>query len=317
MIYVDMGGGRDGNQMFHYAVARYVELKNGDKDLVLDYRSIYGLHKEDEGFVESLADYKTVPYRHYYKRVPAIRNDANFVQRVIGHFKCKYMDKCRKKGGRKAAVEKDYVGQKLCNAVGIFYIEGGITKLYARKRRGNSFIRGTCEIPAIYEIQDVLQKELEPKNDVLPENMALYNDIVKSESVCVSVRRGDFWERYRDVVGVCDEKYFFDAQKAMDLKLKDKANVRYFVFSDDIGWCKENLKLHDMNFVVQDNMPKYEVMRLMYSCKHFIISNSTFSWWGQFLSQNPNKIVVSPSRWNKEGFDSVLIDKENWILIDV
>ena len=54
MIYVYMGGGRDGNQMFHYAVARYVQLKNGDKDLVLDYSVIYNKHREDEGFVRLL-----------------------------------------------------------------------------------------------------------------------------------------------------------------------------------------------------------------------------------------------------------------------
>ena len=103
----------------------------------------------------------------------------------------------------------------------------------------------------------------------------------------------------------------------MDLKLKGIKNVKYFVFSDDIAWCKEHLRLHDMNFVVQDNMPTYEVTRLMYSCKHFIISNSTFSWWGQFLSKNKNKIVVSPSRWHNDGCGAVLIDRKKWILIDV
>ena len=53
----------------------------------------------------------------------------------------------------------------------------------------------------------------------------------------------------------------------------------------------------------------------MSRCKHFILSNSTFSWWGQFLSEYKDKIVVSPARWNNDGYDTNLIDK-NWILID-
>ena len=317
MVYVDINRCRCGNQMFRYAVARYVQLKSGDKDLVLDYSKIFDMHAEKDDYVESLADYKTVPYRHYDKQGAAVKNDANPIQRVIGHFKCKYMEKYRNRS-RQEIADRCRVGQKLCNMFGIFYIEEGITKLYARKRKGNSFIIGVCETPAIYEIKEVLQRELEPKKELLPQNIDLYNSIINSESVCVSVRRGDFFNDINKAAyGVCTEKYYIDAQKAMDLKLKGNKNVKYFVFSDDIGWCKEHLRLHDMNFAEQDNMPTYEAMRLMYSCKHFIISNSTFSWWGQFLCKNENKIVVSPSRWNNEGYDSVLIDKKNWILIDV
>ena len=62
-------------------------------------------------------------------------------------------------------------------------------------------------------------------------------------------------------------------------------------------------------------MPVYETLRLMYNCKHFILSNSTFSWWGQFLSASKNKLVVSPSRWNNGGYQSQLIQKD-WILIN-
>ena len=67
-------------------------------------------------------------------------------------------------------------------------------------------------------------------------------------------------------------------------------------------------------FQFLQDMPVYETLRLMYSCKHFIISNSTFSWWGQYLSQNDNKVVVSPRVWNS-AYKSMLVD-EKWILID-
>ena len=58
-------------------------------------------------------------------------------------------------------------------------------------------------------------------------------------------------------------------------------------------------------------------MRLMYSCKHFILSNSSFSWWAQYLSKNPDKIVISPSRWHPNpGWTSKLIDK-NFVKIEI
>ena len=174
---------------------------------------------------------------------------------------------------------------------------------------------GICETSFIYEIQGVLQKELIPRADVLPENMELYNAILNSESVCLNVRRGDFFStQFQKSFGVCSEQYYITAKELMDEHLNGVQNVKYFVFSDDIEWCKNNLGLDGCTFASQ-HIPIYETLRLMYSCKHFIISNSTFSWWGQFLSKNKNKIVISPSRWNNDGYDSHLIGR-NWILVN-
>lgn len=105
-----------------------------------------------------------------------------------------------------------------------------------------------------------------------------------------------------------------NAKQIMDQKVE---RPHYFIFSDDIEWCKDNLPFGNtaITFVPSD-IEMHEKIRLMYSCKHFIISNSTFSWWGQFLSRNEDKIVVSPSRWNNNGYDSPLIDS-SWILVDI
>ena len=99
------------------------------------------------------------------------------------------------------------------------------------------------------------------------------------------------------------------------LKIKNR-RILFFVFSDDINWCKKKLGFNGDNVIfVSQDMPVYETLRLMYNCKHFILSNSTFSWWGQFLSTSKNKLVVSPSRWNNDGYQSQLIQKD-WILIN-
>ena len=66
------------------------------------------------------------------------------------------------------------------------------------------------------------------------------------------------------------------------------------------------------------NNPDYEELRLMYNCKHFVISNSTFSWWAQYLGDSPNKIVVAPSVWTHESHqDATDIFMNNWKLIEI
>ena len=68
-----------------------------------------------------------------------------------------------------------------------------------------------------------------------------------------------------------------------------------YVFSDDINWCKTNLKFKNMVFV--EGNDDVEDLWLMSLCDHNIIANSSFSWWGAWLNINPNKKVISPKRW--------------------
>ena len=313
MIYVEMSG-RCGNQLFHYAVARYVQLKNGDRDLVLNYNSIFNKHRENEGWYDVLTEYKTVPYTYYNKRGTVLKNESNFYQKILIGLKAIHI-KFYSNKGRQIRADRASVGQKLLNSAGVYWVREGVNKITVRGGIKNSIITGVCETPFIYEIQEELQNELEPKIDVLWENIELYNDICNSESICVSVRRGDFFnEKNKRSFGVCSEQYYLQGKKVLDERLQEHKNIRYFIFSDDIEWCKNNLKLENCTYVSQD-MPVYETLRLMYSCKHFIVSNSTFSWWGQFLSRNKDKIVVSPARWNNDGYDSQLIG-DDWVLIE-
>lgn len=101
----------------------------------------------------------------------------------------------------------------------------------------------------------------------------------------------------------------------------------FFVFSNtrkDLEWIKENYHFYDksgnrpLRMVYVDlNNPDYEELRLMYSCKHFIISNSTFSWWGAYLGSYDGKIVLAPYRWNLSDENDEAIYLKEWIKICV
>ena len=99
--------------------------------------------------------------------------------------------------------------------------------------------------------------------------------------------------------------------------MKEKLeNPTFIFFSDDINWVKENIKIGECVCYYERGVdPVWEKLRLMYSCKHFIISNSSFSWWAQYLSRNENKIVISPNRWYNDGRTADLLD-ESFIKIE-
>lgn len=310
-VYVEMGG-RCGNQLFHYACARYIQLKTNDSDLILNYNNIFAQDKKEQGWYDVLCDFNTVGYEYYGKPGTVLKNETNIPQKAVVALKA--FDIWLNKGkSREQRAEKAQRFQKLLNFFHVYWIREGVTALYPRGG-GKSIVTGVCESYEIFdEISDLLKEELRPIYEVEERNKKIFNEISEKNSVCISVRRGDFFNAENEkTFGVCTIQYYINAVEIMNEKVDAPI---YYVFSDDISWCKKNLRFDgEVEFVPQD-MPVYETLRLMYTCKHFIISNSTFSWWGQYLSRNNDKVVISPSRWNNDGFESRLIDK-NWILLD-
>lgn len=174
-------------------------------------------------------------------------------------------------------------------------------------RNEKVFTYGTFEsYDSLRGIESILKREFTPVHPVHQENLALYDKICNSNSVCLSVRRGDFMiDVNRQAFYVCDLEYF---ERAVSYMQKHVENPVFIVFSNDIAWVKENLKIEGEVYYESGNDPVWETFRLMYSCKHFIISNSTMHWWAQWRSENPNKIVVAPDRWyNVKGWENYLM----------
>lgn len=125
----------------------------------------------------------------------------------------------------------------------------------------------------------------------------MLGEIKDTESVCLSIRHEEYSDSYfLAQYGMCTEEYYKNAINFMTTKVK---NPTFYIFCDDAEWVEDNVKLDfpsaHINFNEADE--EYEELRLMYSCKHFILSNSNLGWWGAWLSDYKNKIVFAPTPW--------------------
>lgn len=116
----------------------------------------------------------------------------------------------------------------------------------------------------------------------------LYGDILHFHPVSINIRRGDYLQ-VQNFHPVCPLSFF---EKAIDMLGKDR---HYIITSDDIKWCKCNFQ--DKNFHVIDNITPVDNLYLQSLCRDHIISNSTYSWWGAWLDDNPKKRVIYPKHW--------------------
>ncbi len=114
-------------------------------------------------------------------------------------------------------------------------------------------------------------------------------------AVSLHVRRGDYLT-HPDFGGIVTREYY---ERAVSHIRKSLPSAKFYVFSDDIDWCRVTLPLgNNATFVSQPELKDYEEMILMSQAHHHIIANSSFSWWGAWLGNNPNKIVIAPSKWS-------------------
>jgi len=141
----------------------------------------------------------------------------------------------------------------------------------------------------------------------------MLNNITSTNSVMLNVRRTDYLNT--NFHGVMGMEYIESGIKLIESKIE---NPHYFLFSDDVEWCVENIKIDNMTIVDHsykgDRFSYY--LQLMKNCKHFIIPNSSFAWWAAWLNDNDNKIVITPKQWfTDENINTNDLIPNNWIKI--
>ena len=166
------------------------------------------------------------------------------------------------------------------------------------------------------DIENIIRQEFSLRDQANHNYQKLFKDIIAANSVSIHLRRKDYLEdkKTREYHGVCSLEYYSTAIKKIEKTIK---NPHFFIFSDDIEWVKNNLKLrYPMNFVSNNNLTNCQELILISKCKDHIIANSSFSWWGAWLSNNPEKIVIAPKKWfNNPTINTKDLIPEGWIKI--
>lgn len=293
MIIVKLQGGL-GNQMFQYAIGRKLSLLNKTK------------LKLDLNFLLDRTPRSNFTYRDYNLNIFNLKLDFA-TQDEIKPF-INYLDsKIKRKIYAYLFLGKNnkYISEKQ------FTCDPSIFKL-----TGNIYLDGYWQTEKYFaDIKDILYREFTIKypQDIISREIS--NRIESTQSVSIHIRRADYVQNQvtYNIHGICDLDYYYNCINSLLDKIQ---NPHFFIFSDDPQWVKENLKLdYPMTFVDHNDASKnYEDLRLMSQCQHNIIANSTFSWWGAWLNQNPNKIVYVPPKWfSDQTRDTKDIIPETWI----
>jgi hypothetical protein len=190
--------------------------------------------------------------------------------------------------------------------------QDNVSELTIRKNR-NYLLEGFWQCPKYFnEIQDTIKSDFTFKEKIIDESIDLYDEIINSNSVMIDIRRTDYLNTtFHGVVGS------EHVNKACTEIVRYVENPKYFIFSDDIEWCRSNIKLPNSMFVENIHAGRKfgNKLQLMTSCRHFIISNSTFAWWAAWLSKNKNKTVVYPDKWYSNTRSDIVTRELNWIKV--
>lgn len=300
LVVVNIKGGF-GNQLFQYATALAISIKNNARlKIVLDKQ--YKLEKFKNEF---RLNYLNINYqlaeKEEIKKLKNSTDKINLFYKILRKLKipCKFY---------KSTHINDSDGHKpnskILNAEAPCYIDGWCVKeIYFSK------------------IKSKLSNIFKYKYELSDYSKKIKLNIINSNSVAIHFRRGDYLN-VSDFFNLLDNDYYKNSIKIMNSLSKKNT---FYIFSDDIMWVKSNFKMDiNMNFI---ELPEKNSVRkdleeffLMKFCKHQIIANSSFSWWAAYLNDNKNKKVIYPKKWynNKSwqiSYESYPFSPKDWICL--
>jgi hypothetical protein len=306
MIYAELCGGL-GNQMFVYAFARALGLQNGEPVTLIDRQdggpahTVCGL-----GELALSPGVRFVQGADYAKKHLPVANACKVL--AIRH---------EQRGGMMDHTWHDYEVRRapFFNAAGLHFATDG----YVPCRRGKArdmLLYGYFQSEAYFAAQrDAVRAELRTKTPPDAAGQALAAQIdAAAQPVCMHVRRGDYQNPENAALQVCTPEYYTRAA-AWVRKILPQAQL--FIFSDDLPWAQALLDTAGLPTVFAlGARSAAQELALMQRCRHFVLSNSTFSWWAQYLGDAPHKMVFAPSRWYANQKQTALYQKD-WKLIRV
>ena len=265
LVVIQLSGGM-GNQMFQYAL--YLQLKALGKNVKIDDSTEY------EG-----------------RNARPIRLsvfDAKYDMPTEVEMKCltdSYLDTVSK-------VRRKLTGRKTAA-----YVEK--SQLFDQKvlEMNRAYLMGCWQSEKYFvNVKGKVREAFTFKNIDLSESMKSYAEAMESSnSVSVHIRRGDYLQVDEVYGGICTEEYYETAMKKMREEMPD---CHFFIFTNDVPWVKEHMQGENITVVEgNDEDAGYIDMYLMTKCKHYILANSSFSWWGCYLNPSKDKKVIAPRIW--------------------
>ena len=272
--------GRLGNQMFIYAFAKAFEYYTGEK-VCFDVSE----YKDNAPEIVSMFDVKFDVAPWYYS---AFYNFLNSHKKL---FKC---------------LIKHFIVKEEC--------ENCYQPSLFDNKSNAIFYFGYFQCEDYFkEIKGIIRRDFKFKHFDSPELIKLRAEIESFECpIFVNVRRGDYVALAKQgvVQWLCDVSYY---QKATKIMREKYPNCTFIAISDEPDWLKENLKIDYPFKIYSSPLPTYDIY-LLQSCKHAICANSSYSWWGAWLIDNPDKTVIAPTPWFQPNQPADIIP-DNWIKI--
>ncbi|RUR38708.1 alpha-1,2-fucosyltransferase [Clostridium perfringens] len=303
MVILKVIGGL-GNQMFEVAFARMLALEFNEK-IYLDC-SVYDKYKI-RNF--SLSHLNISEYIDYIENANLKKYEKIYlkISQKIYHIYQKFI---------KIIKNNDRIGEepyKLLMKYGLIY---NFDVYYY------NFINNNNKIKCLYgyfqsekyfkKYKNNIIKELKVKTNATELERELIEEIKKNNSVGVSIRLGDDYINSSEL-NVCNKEFYY---KGMDYIYNKNKDSIFYIFSDDVDRVKNLFEFkYPVKFI--EGFKDYQSLRLLYSCKNFIISNSSFSWWGAYLSENKDKLIVAPSKWYNSSKERPDIYYEEMITINI
>lgn len=256
-----------GNQMFQYACGRALALRSGG-NLALDFRGFFAGPGQEPG----LHHFNIIAREAAASELPPSRKQA------VRYFLWRTLN-----------LSPRLVRQK--QLAFDFQVPG---------LSGSLCLRGYWQSERYFEdFSDQIRRELSVKTAPDKRNRDLLAEIAAGPAVSLHIRRGDYVSnpKTNTVHGTCSLDYY---RRAVD-RVAHQMDERpvFYIFSDEPAWAVANLDLPFETRVMDhnDSRRNYEDLRLMAACRHHVIANSSFSWWGAWLNPSEGKIVIAPSRW--------------------
>lgn len=298
MICVRLIGGL-GNQMFQYACGRSLAEKHRT-NLILDC-----------SFLEDKTPRWNFVVRDYELDIYAI-NALHASKQELNRVKPSFwyrVDSClRRLSGVPLKLNPDYLLEQ----------QFSFNSAAFEKASSNCFLVGYWQSEKYFKsIESILRQEFTFQHPLDHNNAEIANRIGSVNSVSIHIRRGDYAKGPQGSRNhaLCTLEYY---QNAISYVVEKASNPVFFIFSDDIEWVKAHLDFSGNSEIVAGNSGKqsYIDMQLMSLCSHNIIANSSFSWWGAWLNNNSEKMVVAPKHWFTDEIKNALtkdLIPETWI----